>query len=134
MKFVTGCIMALFLFTGCEKDINFDLDDVEPVLAVDAQIENDQAPVVVLTKSFSYFDKLTPQLLANAFVRDAEVYMSNGTLTHRLKEYSYELAPGLNAYYYSTDSSNLSTAFSGAYGGAYTLRIVSEGKEYNAAT
>lgn len=134
MKFVIGCIMALFLFTGCEKDINFDLDDVEPVLAVDAQIENDKAPVVVLTKSFSYFDKLTPQLLANAFVRNADIYISNGTLTHRLKEYSYELAPGLSAYYYSTDSSNLSTAFSGAYGGAYTLRIISEGKEYNAAT
>ena len=81
MKFVIGCMLTLLLFTGCEKDINFDLEEAAPVLAVDAQIENDQAPVVILTKSFSYFDKLTPELLSGAFVRNAEVYISNGTLT-----------------------------------------------------
>ncbi|MBC7934426.1 MAG: DUF4249 domain-containing protein [Rhizobacter sp.] len=134
MKFVIRCLLTLLIFTGCEKNINFDLDDVERVLAVDAQIENGQAPMVILTKSFSYFDKLTPQLLSDAFVRNAEVYMSNGTLIHRLKEYNYELLPGINAYYYSTDSSNLATAFEGAFGGAYTLRIISEGKEYIAST
>ena len=134
MKFVIGCLLTLFIFTACEKDINFDLDDVEPVLAVDATIENGQAPRVVLTRSFSYFDKLTPQLLSNAFVRNAEVYVSNGTLSHQLKEYSYQLLPGINGYYYSTDSSNLATAFTGMLGGAYTLRILSEGKEYLSAT
>lgn len=134
MKWVIGCLLTLLIFTGCEKDINFDLDDMEPVLAVDAQIENDQAPVVILTRSFSYFDSLSPQALSASFVRNAEVYMSNGTLTHRLKEYAYELAPGLSAYYYSTDSSNLATAFAGAFGGAYTLKIIAEGKEYNAST
>ncbi len=134
MKFVIGCMLTLLLFTGCEKDINFDLEEAAPVLAVDAQIENNQAPLVILTKSFSYFDKLTPQLLSNAFVRNAEVYISNGTLIHRLKEYSYELVPGLNAYYYSIDSSNLATAFPGVLGGSYTLRVVADGQEYNAST
>ena len=134
MKFVIGCMLTLLLFTGCEKDINFALVEAALVLAVDAQIENDQAPVVILTKSFSYFDKLTPELLSGAFVRNAEVYISNGTLTHRLKEYSYELVPGLNAYYYSIDSSNLATAFPGALGGSYNLRIVAEGQEYTSAT
>lgn len=134
MKFVIGCLLTLLIFTGCEKDIDFDLDDVEPVLAVDAQIENEKAPVVILTKSFSYFDELTPQLLSASFVHNAEVYISNGTLTHRLKEYSYNLLPGLTAFYYSTDSSNLSSAVAGAYGGDYTLRIISEGKEYTSST
>jgi hypothetical protein len=134
MKMLIGALLTLILFSGCEKDINFDLDDVEPVLVVDGQIENDQPPVIVLTKSFSYFDKLTPQLLSNSFVRDAEVYVSNGTLIHQLKEYSYELAPGLNAYYYSIDSANLATAFPGAFNGSYTLRIISEGKEYLSST
>lgn len=134
MKFIIGCMLTLLIFTGCEKNIDFDLDDVQPVLAVDAQIENGQAPVVILTKSFSYFDSLTPQSLSGSFVRNAEVYISNGTLTHRLKEYSYELAPSVNAYYYSTDSSNLLTAFPGALGGNYSLRIVSEGQEYTAST
>lgn len=134
MKFVIGCLLGLLIFTSCEKDINFDLEDAEPVLAVDAQIENGQAPVVILTKSFSYFDKLTPELLSNSFVRNAEVYISNGTLTHRLKEYQTQLVPGFNAYYYSTDSANLATAFTGAYGGAYTLRVLWEGNEYSSAT
>ena len=134
MKFVTGCLLTLLIFTGCEKNISFNLDDVEPVLAVDAQIENDKAPVVILTKSFSYFDSLTPQSLSAAFVRNASVFVSNGTLTQQLKEYSYELAPGLNAYYYSTDSASLSTAFAGALGGSYTLKIVADGKEYNSST
>lgn len=129
-----GALLTLILFSGCEKDINFDLDDVEPVLVVDGQIENDQPPVIVLTKSFSYFDKLTPELLSNSFVRDAEVYISNGTFVHRLKEYSYELAPGLNAWYYSIDSANLATAFKGELSGSYSLRILSEGKEYLSST
>ncbi|RYY66263.1 MAG: DUF4249 domain-containing protein [Chitinophagaceae bacterium] len=134
MKFVIGCLLILLTFTGCEKDINFDLDEVEPVLVVDAQIENEQAPVVILTKSFSYFDNLNPDLLANSFVRNAEVYISNGILTHRLKEYPAELVPGINGWYYSIDSSNLATAFTGALGGDYTLRIVTEGAEYTSAT
>ncbi|MFT3980497.1 MAG: DUF4249 domain-containing protein [Ferruginibacter sp.] len=134
MKFVIAGLLTLFILTGCEKNIDFDLDDAEPVLAVDGQIENDQAPLIVLTKSFSYFEQLSPQLLSNAFVHDAEVYISNGSLTHRLKEYAYELVPGINAYYYSIDSSSLATAFTGSLGGNYSLRIVSEGKEYTAVT
>ncbi|HSN60875.1 MAG TPA: DUF4249 domain-containing protein [Ferruginibacter sp.] len=127
-------MLSLVALYSCEKDINFNLEESEPVLTVDAQIENDRAPVVVLTKSFSYYQKLDPLLLAGSFVRNAEVYMSNGTFTHRLKEYAVPLVPGISAYYYSTDSSNLATAFEGELNKTYTLRIVAEGKEYNAVT
>ena len=34
------------------------------------------------------------------------------------------------AYYYSIDSASLSTAFTGSFNTAYTLRILSEGEEY----
>lgn len=129
-----GLVALLFVVVSCEKNIDFNLKAADPLLTVDAQIENDQAPVVVLTKSFSYYQALTPQLLSNSFVHDAEVYMSNGTQTHRLREYSVPLAPGLSAFYYGIDSSSLATAFSGATGTTYSLRIVSEGKEYNAST
>jgi hypothetical protein len=87
----------------------------------------------VLTKSFSYFSNIDPQLLAQSFVHNADVYISNGTLTHKLKEYSYPLVPGYMAYVYSIDSSSLATAFSGEFNKAYTLKILSEGQEYNAA-
>jgi len=127
-------MLSLSALYSCEKDINFNLKESEPVLTVDAQIENGRAPVVVLTKSFSYYQKIDPLLLAGSFVRNAEVYMSNGIRTHRLKEYAVPLVPGILAYYYSTDSSNMSTAFEGELNKSYTLRIVAEGKEYNAVT
>jgi hypothetical protein len=101
---------------------------------VEGSIENGQPPRVTLMRSFGYFSKLTPALLTQAFVHNAEVYVSNGTLTHRLKEYSAPLGPGISIYYYSIDSSDLSTAFTGELDHAYSLRILSEGKEYTAST
>lgn len=117
-------------FYSCEKDIDFNLNESEPVLTVDGRIENDVAPIIVLTKSFSYYQEIDAPLLSASFVRNADVTLSNGTLTHKLKEYSVALVPGLSAYYYSIDSSNPATAFVGELNKTYTLKIVSEGKEY----
>ena len=127
-------MIVVVLLAGCEKKIDFNLKDVEPKLVVEASIENDRPPLVSLTKSLGYFSTLSPQVLAQSFVHNAEVFVSNGTLTHKLKEYTVPLAPGFNLYYYSIDSSNLATAFVGQLNGSYSLRIVSEGKEYLAAT
>ncbi|MCP9752042.1 DUF4249 domain-containing protein [Ferruginibacter sp. HRS2-29] len=126
-------VLAITL-ASCEKDINFNLAETSPVLVVDAQIENELPPTVVLTKSLSYFSNISPDLLANTFVHNADIYISNGVLTHKMKEYSYPLVPGFTGYYYGIDSSSLATAFTGAYNTSYSLRIVSEGKEYTAQT
>lgn len=134
MKYVLLMLAAVLLMASCEKDINFDLNNAPETLVVDAQIENGQAPVVVLSKSLDFFGKIDPIVLANSFVRNAEVTMSNGTFTHRLKEYSANLAPGINLYYYSIDSANLATAFVGEFNKRYTLNIKASGKEYSAIT
>jgi len=134
MKRLIAALLTIFAFAGCEKNIDFNLDDAAPILSVDAQIENGRPPLVILTKSFSYFEQLTPQLLSSSFVHNAEVYIGNGTLIHQLKEYSYELVPGIQAYYYSIDSSSLATAFLGQLAQNYSLRILSEGKEYTSTT
>jgi hypothetical protein len=122
------------LFTGCEKDINFKLIDEAPKLVVEATIENGQPPMVMLTNSLNYFSKISPELLTQSFVRGAEVYVSNGTRTHKLKEYTIPLGGNFSLSYYSTDSSNLSTAFVGELNKAYSMRIVAGGKEYTATT
>lgn len=127
-------LLGIVAFYSCEKNIDFNLKESEPVLTIDAQIENGMAPVVVLTKTFSYYQKIDAALLANSFVRNAEVRISNGTITHRLKEYVFPLAPGLSAYYYSIDSANLATAFVGELNKSYTLQIISDAKEYTAVT
>jgi hypothetical protein len=127
-------ICSLVLLSSCEKVISFTPDNVEPVVVVEASIEDGQPPVVILSKSLNYFSEITPELLASSFVNNAEIDVSNGTLTHRLKEYSITTPDGFTLYYYSIDSSNLGTAFVGQLASNYTLRINTGGKEYTAST
>ena len=101
---------------------------------VEATIENGQPPVVNLSKSLNYYSKIDQSILSNSFVHNADVYVSNGALTHKLKEYSVPVGGGYNFYYYSVDPSNPATSFNGELNKQYSLRIVSEGKEYTATT
>src|ERR1043165_1549620 len=112
-------IMGL-ICSSCEKTISFRPNDSEPVVVVEASIENGQAPMVILSQSLNYFSQITPELLASSFIRNADITVSNGTKTHKLKEYRQRIARGYFVYYYSTDSSNLSTAFVGEFNKGYS--------------
>ena len=127
-------LLTVIFFLSCEKNIDFNLKNADDVLVVDAQIENGQPPTVVLNKSFDYFSNITPAILANSFVRNADVTISNGIVTHKLKEYALPLGGGYIAYYYSIDSANLATAFVGQFNKQYSLLIKADGKEYTAKT
>lgn len=127
-------IISSLLLCSCEKGVEFKLDEVSPKLVVEATIENGQAPVVYLTKSQAYFSQIDLTALANSFVHNADVYVSDGVLTHKLKEYTVPVAQGINFYYYSNDPASPGTAFSGQLNKQYSLRIVSESKEYTATT
>jgi len=129
-----GFGLCVLLLVSCEKNIDFDLKEKPDVLTVDASIENNQPPIVVLTKTFDYFSKITPELLANSFVHNATVTVSNGQVTHKLKEYSIDSLGGYKIYFYSIDSSNLLSAFTGKLNSSYTLKINAEGKEYTSST
>ena len=126
--------LAVIFLSSCEKDVTLKLNDAVPLVVVDGQIEDGQPPIIILTKSIGYFSKIDPQTLAASFLRNAEVFISNGVTTHKLKEYSSPLAPGLTGYYYSNDNLNPSTAFLGELNKTYTLRIVADGKEYTSTT
>jgi hypothetical protein len=134
MKQLTFLLIISALFVSCEKDINFDLKYAEPVLVVDAQVESGEAPVVALSSSLSFFSTISPEILANSFVHNAEVTISNGTRTHKLKEYQVPTGNGYFIYYYSIDSSNLATAFVGEFAKQYDLTIKADGKTYTART
>lgn len=134
MKFIIVSFLSTILLSSCEKGVEFKLDEVTPKLVVEATIENGQAPLVYLSKSQAYFSQIDLTALANSFVRNAEVYISNGTLTHKLKEYTVPVGGGLNFYFYSNDPASPATAFVGQLNKQYSLRIVSEGKEYTATT
>lgn len=135
MKYFSGLIIIMAGFiAGCEKSISFTPDNTTPLLVVEATIENGEAPTVILTSSLNYFSKITPEVLAGSFVRNAQVEISNGVKTHRLKEYEVPVGNGISLFYYSTDSSSLATSFEGEFATDYTLRIVSDGKDYQAKT
>ena len=87
------------VFTSCEKGITFNLNNTTPSVVVEATIENDQPPVVILSTSFDYFSNISPEILANSFVHNAVIKISNGTTTHQLKEYSYSTPANIKVYY-----------------------------------
>ena len=130
-----GLLLFLIIgLLGCEKKIDFKLDETEPKLVVDGSIENGQPPILTLTRSLGFFSQITPQQLQQSFVHNAIVTVSNGILTHQLKEYEVSVGGGFSLFYYSIDSSNLSTAFTGELEKTYSLTILSDGKEYTAST
>ncbi|MGO8056520.1 hypothetical protein, partial [Rhizobium leguminosarum] len=66
-------ILFFILLTGCEKSISFTPDNADPLVVVEATIENDLAPIVILSHSVNYFSEITPDILANSFIHDAEI-------------------------------------------------------------
>jgi hypothetical protein len=73
-------------FASCEKDITIKLDPTTTDLVVDASIENDKYPMVVLSKSLAYFSQLSTAALSASYVHGAYVTMNNGSITGQLKE------------------------------------------------
>ena len=133
MKFVAALICVLILFS-CEKNIDFKLKEVPNVLVVDASIENEQPPIVILSKSFDYFSKISIDLLASSFVHDADIFISNGNQEQKLKEYFIDSTGGTRIYFYSIDTTNAGSSFKGELNKTYNLKIISEGREYTAST
>jgi hypothetical protein len=134
MKHAFLIISVILIFTSCEKNIDFNLKNADDVIVVDAQVESGEPPRVVLSTSFDYFGRIDPQILAASFVHNADITISNGTVTHHLKEYSIPLASSYTGYYYSLDSSSPATMFVGEFNKQYSMTIRTGGKEYTAKT
>ena len=130
-------LLGIFLLAllGCEKKVEFDLNEAAELLTVDASIENDQDPVVILTRSLNYFSKISAEVLGNTIIKDAEVFVSDGTKTHQLRRYDV-VVPGTTIpfSFYSSDPANPSTIIKGELGKNYQLRIVWQGKEFTSST
>ncbi len=132
-KFSLIAMAVMLLLSSCEKSISFRPNNSEPLLVVEATIENGQSPQVILTNSVNYFSEITPDILANSFIHQARVEISNGVQTQLLKEYTVPDANGYSLYYYSIDSTSPS-AFMGELGKQYSLNIQVNGKTYTSAT
>lgn len=132
-KLLMVCLLLAGI-SGCEKNVSFKLEETKPKLVVEATIENGQPPIVFLSNSLSFYSKVDPAIIADNFVRNAIVTISNGTLTHQLKEYAQPVGGGYYFYYYSVDPSSPSTLFYGELKKNYSLRIQTGSDVYTATT
>jgi len=128
-----SCIFP-WILSSCEKSISFTPDDATPLLVVDASIQNGSPPFVTLSKSLNYFSKISSEELMNSFVHEAVITISNGTKTHKLREYKQELGGGYSVFRYTTDTADLASSFNGEFGKSYTMTIEVDGKQFDAST
>ncbi|HMO32179.1 MAG TPA: DUF4249 domain-containing protein [Lacibacter sp.] len=134
MRKFSTLVLLWLLFSGCEKVIDFELKEAAAVLSVDARIETDRDPVVVLTSSLNYFSTISAGEVASSIIRNAEVILEEGSRSHRLRRIDQTLPGGLAFSFYTTDDASPSTRIVGEEGKTYRLLIRWEGREYRAVT
>lgn len=124
-------LILILCLVSCEKDINIKLDPAQSRLVVDATIENEQPPVVLLSQSLDFFGKINPTVLTASLVRNAKVKISDGTSEVLLTEDSV-VRGNTKVFFYTTAGSN--RFFRGRVGAKYTLTIEALGGVYTANT
>ncbi len=127
-------ITLLFSLSACEKKIDFKLKNATELLTVDASIGNGEDPVVILSKSLNYFSKVSASVLSQSIIKDAEVFITQGSKTHKLRRYDISLPGNIPFSFYSSDTANPATIIQGELGKQYGLKILWKGQEYSATT
>src|SRR4051794_40884953 len=115
MKRVYIYLVFLLVISSCERTIDLAVKDQPAKLVVDASIENNGTPLVVLSNSLNYFSTITPQQLEASFVHDAIVTISDGSKTVQLIEYNYKDSSGYSVYYYTTNFNDPSQTLIGKF-------------------
>lgn len=115
MKNIFLIIASLFFLTGCEKEIDLDLDDQSGNIVIEANVTDQAGPYYVkITKSVAFTENNTYPAVA-----DAVVVLSDNTGQTETLQY---IGDGI----YETSS------FSAVSGRTYHLKVSAEGKEYSA--
>ncbi len=113
----------VWMLVSCEKTIHLDMKQQPPELVVDASIENNTAPVVILSSSLNYFSVITRAQIEAAYVHNAQVSISDGNRSYQLKEFKVTMSDGYHSYYYSVTRNDAANYFTGAFNRQYTLTI-----------
>lgn len=122
----------LFFFTltvlvaSCEKDITVDIPQPLPQVVVEGWISNDEYPTVILTRSSPYFAPVDTSAVINTIIYNAQVMVSNGSLTDTLN-LTYDPS-------YFPQILYRGSKFKGSIGGSYDLRIIADGKTITSTT
>lgn len=118
--------IVLFILISCSKEIQIDYPKTEKQLVVEGYIEPGKYPIIFLTKSSPYFEKIDSANIAELIASVAKVSVScdgiEEVLTLRHNENYFP------AYYYE------GTSLMGEVGKTYTLTIQLSGKTYTSTT
>ncbi|MCL6523180.1 MAG: DUF4249 domain-containing protein [Thermoflavifilum sp.] len=122
-----------WVMSGCEKNIHIQLPTPSEQLVVEGYIESYRHPIVILTRSFSYFAGLDSEFIDQLFVHGAQVMVKDVQLNDSiwLEEQEQDTLGGIHFYSYRPPQS---THFIGLPGHSYRLWIRVNGQDYQAET
>lgn len=119
-------IITLFFTSACVKEVKMEYPVVNKQLVVEGYIEPGKYPVVYLTKSSPYFEKIDSSNVRNLIASVAKVTVSNGEKSEVLTlRYAKNIFP---PYFYE------GTEIRGEVGKTYTVTIELGGKTYTSTT
>lgn len=117
MKKYIGIIIATFFLAACEKVVEIDLNTSSSQIVIEGNISDEPGPYTVkISKTVNFNDENNYPPVTGALVIISDNTGKTDTLT--------ELTPGL----YFTHN------IVGSQGKAYTLKVLTEGKQYNAVS
>ncbi len=121
-------ILGIFiLLTSCEKEISIDLPQYETKVVIEGSIETGEFAVVTITKSTDYFQVYDSATIANMFVRNALVTVSNQFGSIDTLTFAFDITQPLPFVYKGS-------TIIGQEGGIYTLKVQVDNKTYTTST
>jgi hypothetical protein len=142
-------LFILLVLSSCTKEVQIDIPGYEEQLVVDARIETDGFPIVLLSRSQNIYSPTDLEAYLQSFVADAEVSVSNGTSTVELSLFAISDLPlssrktiaemlklELNEVSFLPIQvfSTTDPSIMGEVGKTYTLNIIEQGKTYTGET
>ncbi len=125
-KYFYFLIVFTLIFFSCTEKINVKLPNSDKKIVIEGTIENGKYPVISITRTFPLFSSGNAANIADFFVMDAKVYVSNGSITDTL-----HLAIDSNSALGLVYKGN---SILGASGQSYVLKVVQAGNIYSATT
>jgi hypothetical protein len=123
-RFLLFIPVLVMFFASCQKEVTIDLPEPEARLVVEGWIEQDQYPVVAITRNSPYFSQVDSATLANLFILDAQVFVTEveSNITEQLQLDFSNAFLGVWPFICYKGSS-----LKGEFGNSYQLFIVAEG-------
>src|SRR3990167_2540618 len=80
-------LITALLLSSCEEGITIDLPESGGKMVLEGKIEKGMPPIIYLTETISFFSSISVEKIQSAYIHNANITISNGDTTVKLKEY-----------------------------------------------